>query len=78
MLVSDNGVGLQNGARAKTDSFGLIGIEERVSILGGAFSVTSEQGIGTTVRVSVPLQADSALAATAPQSAPLSDDVEFS
>lgn len=55
MTVSDNGIGLQAGERAKVGSFGLVGIEERISILGGSFSITSDSGEGTTVCVSVPL-----------------------
>lgn len=55
MTVSDNGIGLQAGERAKVGSFGLVGIEERISILGGSFSITSHAGEGTTVCVSVPL-----------------------
>ncbi|WP_229421725.1 sensor histidine kinase [Massilia aquatica] len=55
MTVIDNGIGLQAGERAKVGSFGLVGIEERISILGGSFSITSNAGEGTTVCVSVPL-----------------------
>lgn len=62
MAVSDNGVGLRDGARPNMASFGLIGIEERVNILGGSFLLTSAQGVGTTVHVSVPLQPDGSLA----------------
>ncbi|NHZ91220.1 histidine kinase [Massilia sp. CCM 8733] len=55
MTVSDNGIGLQANERAKVGSFGLVGIEERISILGGSFSIASDAGEGTTVCVSVPL-----------------------
>ncbi|WP_374710555.1 sensor histidine kinase [Massilia pseudoviolaceinigra] len=55
MTVTDNGIGLQAGERAKVGSFGLVGIEERISILGGSFSISSNGGDGTTVCVSVPL-----------------------
>jgi signal transduction histidine kinase len=67
MSVSDNGKGLQAGGRHKPGSFGLVGIEERVKILGGKCTIGSGPG-GTKVSVSVPLtdrvmapqQADSA------------------
>jgi signal transduction histidine kinase/CHASE1-domain containing sensor protein len=56
MSVSDNGVGLHPKGRHKPGSFGLIGIEERVTILGGTFEFQSEQGAGTTIRIAVPMR----------------------
>jgi signal transduction histidine kinase len=53
MTVSDNGVGVLASGRNKVGSFGLVGIEERMSILGGKFSLISSPGAGTTVLVSV-------------------------
>jgi nitrate/nitrite-specific signal transduction histidine kinase len=53
MTISDNGVGMDATNRHKPGSFGLVGIEERVKILGGAFTVTSRPGAGTTIEVSV-------------------------
>jgi signal transduction histidine kinase len=67
MSVSDNGVGLHPEGRNKIGSFGLVGIEERVSILGGTFSIRGVPGAGTTVVVSVPLHGDPASAAPARQ-----------
>jgi signal transduction histidine kinase/CHASE1-domain containing sensor protein len=58
MTVSDNGIGLHLSGRHKPGSFGLVGIEERVNILGGTFDVTSSPGDGTTVHVSVPAFGD--------------------
>ncbi|TFW36227.1 histidine kinase [Massilia horti] len=55
MMVSDNGRGLQPGGRHKPGSFGLVGIEERVRMLGGVFRVNSMPGAGTTINVSIPL-----------------------
>jgi signal transduction histidine kinase/CHASE1-domain containing sensor protein len=55
LSVRDNGCGLPAGGRAKTGSFGLVGIEERIFILGGTCAVHSEPGRGTTVKVSVPI-----------------------
>jgi signal transduction histidine kinase len=56
MTVSDNGVGLPAAGRNKTGSFGLVGIEERINILGGEFSILSSLGAGTTICVSVPVR----------------------
>ena len=58
MTVSDNGIGLGARERCKVGSFGLVGIEERISILGGSFSISSVDGEGTTVCVSVPLSVE--------------------
>ncbi|MFD2366231.1 CHASE domain-containing protein [Pseudoduganella sp. GCM10020061] len=55
MTVADNGIGMPPGGRDKANSFGLVGIEERVKILGGTFVVRSEPGAGTLISVSVAL-----------------------
>lgn len=55
MTVSDNGVGLLDHSRNKAGSFGLVGIEERITILGGQCSISGSLAAGTTVTVSVPL-----------------------
>jgi signal transduction histidine kinase len=55
LTVRDNGCGLPPGGRNKIDSFGLVGIEERILILGGTCAVFSEPGNGTTVMVSAPV-----------------------
>lgn len=54
MLVRDNGIGLLPTGRHKRGAFGLIGIEERVRILGGSISIVGTPGVGTTVNVAVP------------------------
>ena len=54
MTVSDNGIGLNKGGGQKPGSFGLVGIEERVRILGGKCLITSRPNAGTTVHVSIP------------------------
>jgi signal transduction histidine kinase len=60
MIVWDNGIGLPPGGRAKLGSFGLIGIEERIHLLGGIFSLNSTPGNGTTISVAVPVASESA------------------
>ena len=56
MSVGDNGVGLPPQGQRKPGSFGLVGIEERINILGGTFDVHSDPGTGTTIRVAVPMR----------------------
>lgn len=55
MSIRDNGIGLVRGKR-KTSSFGLIGMEERVNMLGGSFSLSDAPGSGTVVEVALPIQ----------------------
>jgi signal transduction histidine kinase len=54
LTVRDDGKGF-NTSREK--GMGLLGIEERVSHLGGAFAVESQPGSGALLRVSLPLEA---------------------
>jgi len=49
--ISDNGVG---GAQKKEGSFGLIGIQERITQLNGDIHIDSSQD-GTKIRITVPL-----------------------
>jgi signal transduction histidine kinase len=53
VTIEDDGKGF-NPARAK--GMGLLGIEERVSHLGGTFAVESQPGGGATLRVTLPLE----------------------
>jgi signal transduction histidine kinase len=55
MSISDNGVGLCPGGRLKPGSFGLVGIEERVKLLGGRCVIGNRPGGGMSVDVTVPL-----------------------
>jgi signal transduction histidine kinase len=55
MSIRDNGIGLVRGVR-KPGSFGLIGMEERVNLLGGTLSLRDAPGGGTVVEVALPIQ----------------------
>ena len=52
--IRDDGAGLAPNARAKGNSFGLRGMEERVGHLGGWVDVNGAPGHGTTVMISIP------------------------
>jgi signal transduction histidine kinase len=57
--IRDNGRGFEASDRpALTDrqGLGLIGIRERVAALGGALSIASRPGTGTTLEVAIPLK----------------------
>jgi signal transduction histidine kinase len=54
VTIEDDGKGFDP---ARTKGMGLLGIEERVSRLGGTFAVESQHGGGATLRVALPLEA---------------------
>jgi len=55
MTISDNGIGINTACRHKAGSFGLVGIEERISLLGGNCTITSHPHGGTTISIAVPV-----------------------
>jgi signal transduction histidine kinase len=73
--VSDNGRGLAQGALAKSQSFGIRGLHERASTVGGWVDLGSGPA-GTTLILSVPLDEASqpAYRPSAPGQPPVQDD----
>ncbi len=59
LTVRDDGVGfdvaLAQGWAARGGSFGLLGMRERVQLLGGSLEVESQPGRGTRIRAAFPL-----------------------
>jgi signal transduction histidine kinase len=58
LCIEDNGCGFDvegQGSR-KRPSWGLLGMSERASLLGGKLSIESQPGTGTTVKVRIPYQ----------------------
>jgi signal transduction histidine kinase len=53
-LIEDDGRGFQPGADDDA-GLGLVGMNERVALLGGRLTVESTSGAGTTVVAEVPL-----------------------
>jgi len=54
LTVSDDGVGFAP-AGGRPTSFGLVGMRERVLIMGGRLTLESEPGEGTSLVVRVPV-----------------------
>jgi len=52
--VSDQGCGFDPQELKETSGFGLLGIRERVELLGGRVKIVSAKGRGTKVRIVVP------------------------
>ncbi len=59
--VEDNGVGLPETADTKPAAFGLIGMRERATLLGGSITITGRKGKGTKVVLKLPLRDRAAL-----------------
>jgi PAS domain S-box-containing protein len=56
LTVKDNGKGITEEQMAKPDSFGLLGIRERASYLGGEVDISGKREKGTTVTVRIPYE----------------------
>ena len=56
--VRDNGIGIMEGKIIDPKSLGLIGIRERVLLLGGEALISGKPGEGTLVRVILPIEKD--------------------
>lgn len=54
IIVKDNGAGFDPEV-VKEKSFGLIGMQERVDLLGGTMKIVSSPGKGTTILFGIPL-----------------------
>ena len=53
--IHDNGQGISLADQQKRNSFGLIGMQERVILLGGKITISGKAGAGTTIFIAVPL-----------------------
>jgi signal transduction histidine kinase len=57
LVVIDNGCGFDLGlVQMRQDNWGLLGMHERATLLGGEFKITTETGKGTRVEVDIPYQ----------------------
>ncbi|WP_187368994.1 GAF domain-containing sensor histidine kinase [Baekduia soli] len=54
VVVCDDGVGFD--LAAPTDGFGMLGIRERVELLGGTLEIDAQPGHGTTVTATLPVR----------------------
>jgi signal transduction histidine kinase len=57
LTVRDNGRGIDAADQDKRGAFGLLGIRERVTLLGGEVAIKGERGQGSEVRARIPLAA---------------------
>ncbi|MFL0495394.1 sensor histidine kinase [Priestia megaterium] len=55
--VKDDGIGFNTDMKINNDNhYGLLGIQERVRIIGGKVDIDSEENKGTNVQINIPLQ----------------------
>ncbi len=62
MEIKDDGIGFEVDGKScakKTIRLGLLGMKERVEMIGGSFCIESLPGNGTTIRIEIPRAADS-------------------
>jgi two-component system sensor histidine kinase DegS len=55
LVVHDDGIGF-DPANVRDGSLGLLGMRERVALLGGRLSIESSEGAGTMVKAEVPVR----------------------
>ena len=55
LLVEDDGIGFSGKDSARGQTFGLLGMRERIAGLGGTVRIHSRKGQGTRLRVMLPL-----------------------
>ncbi len=65
MEITDNGIGISEAEMLKPDAFGIRGLHERAKTIGGWLDVSTRQGVGTSVILSVPLATTEQLSAEA-------------
>ena len=53
LIISDDGIGFDVNKKKKNDSFGLIGMKERVFLLEGELQIESKKNAGTKILVSL-------------------------
>ena len=78
LRIEDNGVGFDpDAAVAQRNSFGLAGMRERVTLMGGGFEIRSKPGAGTAIVMRMPLRRPSIVQATSAQKGNHGQDSSF-
>jgi signal transduction histidine kinase len=72
LSIDDDGIG---GADSGKQGSGLIGLKDRVEVLGGRMHISSPPGSGTSLNVTIPLDSEETLDSAAPESSSSGDDV---
>jgi len=51
LTIVDDGKGFDTGGSIRDTSYGLMGMRERADVIGATLQISSERGVGTTIRV---------------------------
>jgi len=54
--VEDNGIGFDSAGNVGSESFGLVGMRERIHLLNGELTIRSVKGTGTKITIKVTLK----------------------
>jgi signal transduction histidine kinase len=55
LSISDNGTGFEKKILSNKKTLGILGMQERTSMMGGTYEIISKPGEGTSVVVKIPL-----------------------
>lgn len=58
LIIKDQGIGFDLQQQTPEESYGLLGIKERVQLLGGVMEIHSQPGAGTQIIIIVPLEGE--------------------
>jgi signal transduction histidine kinase len=56
LIIEDDGCGFENLARERNDGLGILGMRERLSLIGGKLEIETSNKAGTTVFARIPLK----------------------
>lgn len=58
LIIKDQGIGFDPQQQVPEESFGILGMKERVQLLGGVMQIHSQPGAGTHISIIVPLEGE--------------------
>lgn len=56
VIIEDDGIGFDAAENVGSESFGLVGMRERIKLLNGELVIKSQAGAGTKIMIKINLQ----------------------
>jgi len=56
VIIEDDGIGFDAAENVGSESFGLVGMRERIKLLNGELVIKSQAGVGTKIMIKINLQ----------------------